>query len=363
MRKVLIANIFGIGDVLFTTPIVSSIRKEFPGVSVGYLCNGRTREVVKSIPGVDEIFVYEKDHYVTLWRKSRIQCLKSLWQLFGKMRGRKYDTVFDFTMSREFGAFFAFAGIPRRIGFDYKRRGIFLTDKFPISGFKGKHVIEHYLGLLETIGVAAGEKRMLLVPDARMDGWAESYLESKNLTGKSFAAVIPGGGASWGKHASRKRWGAEGFAETASRLEEKAIKTVILGDSSEKELCDKVASLMESSPAAVENGLSISEYMSVLKRAGIVLCNDGGPLHMAVALGVKTVSIFGPVNENVYGPYPAGEKHRVITAEGLSCRPCYDRFKLPECGFEHRCVTDIAPVKVANACLELIKVYFSEHRP
>ena len=61
MKKILVANIFGIGDVLFTTPLIASIKKEIPGVSVDYLCNARTKAIVEKDPDVDDIFVYEKE--------------------------------------------------------------------------------------------------------------------------------------------------------------------------------------------------------------------------------------------------------------------------------------------------------------
>ncbi|MFA6637219.1 MAG: glycosyltransferase family 9 protein [Candidatus Omnitrophota bacterium] len=356
MKKALIANIFGIGDVLFTVPVIVNLRREFPGISVGYLCNARTADIVKCMPGVDEVFIYEKDRFVSLWRGSKVTCIKSLGDLFQEIRSKNYEAVFDLTLSREFGFFFKLMGIPLRVGFDYKRRGIFLTRKFPLSGFKGKHVIEYNLDLLEATGISPEERVMHVVLDPETEKWADDYVARKGLKGRSFTAVVPGGGASWGKHASRKRWHAEGFARVAETLEERGIRTVILGDGSEKPLCDYVVSEMGISPAAVENSLSLKEYMGILSRAEAVLCNDGGPLHIAVALGIKTLSIFGPVDDKVYGPYPRSERHKVIKVSGLPCRPCYDRFKLPECGNEHRCITDIGAEKVAEACLELLRI-------
>ena len=354
MKKVLIANIFGIGDVLFTTPIVANLRREFPGISVGYLCNARTADIVKCVPGVDDVFIYEKDNYVSLWRRSKIECVKSLYRLFRDIRDKKYEAVFDVTISREFGFLFALAGIPRRVGFDYKKRGIFLTNKVPVAGFENKHVIEYYLGLLNSFGITPVEKDMCIVPDTEMNEWADRYIEQKGLKGKTFVAVIPGGGASWGQHASRKRWRAEGFASAAQIMEKEGIRTAILGDVSEKPLCDYVASEMTIAPAVLENGLSIREYAALISRAAMVLCNDGGPLHIAVALGIRTVSIFGPVDEKVYGPYPINGRHKVIRVTGLSCRPCYGRFKLPKCEYDNRCLVDIGPEKVADACVEMV---------
>ena len=355
MERVLVANIFGIGDVLFTAPLIASLKKAIPGISVDYVCNARTRDVVESIPGVGDIYVHEKDDVVRLWRESWKKCFNTIFKRFKNIRGKKYDAVFDFTLSREFGIFFALAGIPRRIGLDYRGRGLFLTDRVRIEGFEDRHVVEYYLDLLGPLGLSASEKNMTLIPAAEKVMWAERYLEEKSATGGRIAAVIPGGGASWGQQASRKRWPREGFSAVADRLLKKGIRVLLLGGEAERELCLAVADGMKEKEYVVETGLGIKEYIALLSKCGLAVCNDGGPLHMAVALGLKTVSMFGPVDERVYGPYPASDRHRVITAAGLECRPCYSRFRLPECDYEMKCLTDIKPEEVVKACEELLE--------
>jgi len=350
MRRVLIANIFGIGDVLFTTPLIATLRREFEGVEIDYLSNARTKDIVRDIPGVGGNFIYEKDDFSDLWRSSKAGFFKAVSRLFTGVRKKKYDAVFDFTLSREFGLFFALCGIRRRIGLDYKGRGMFLTDKIPLEGFEGRHVAEHYLDLLAPLGVFSPVKEMRIIPDEKSSAEAGEYLKEKG--GPSpLVAVIPGGGASWGGHASRKRWQAEGFARTADILAENAFAVAVMGDTSEQALCQSVAEKMKNDPVFVENNLDLGTYAALLARCELVLCNDGGPLHMAVALGVRTVSIFGPVDEAVYGPYPPSDRHRVITAQELECRPCYGRFKLPECDKDNKCLADIRAEKVAEACM------------
>jgi heptosyltransferase-2 len=355
MKKVLVANIFGIGDVLFTTPLIANLKKEVEGISVDYLCNARTRDIVESNPDVDKIFIYEKDDYVKLWKQSKIRCMKALYRLLLLMRRQKYDAVFDFTLSRKSGLFFKLAGIPRRVGLDYKKRGAFLTDRIPFTGFEARHVIEYYLDLLKYVGVAASVKEMQLVPDENMLEWASAYLREKGIEGKRLVVIIPGGGASWGRQASRKRWEDAGFSKAADILARHGLKIAFLGDPSEKYLCSSAADRMTEKPVFIENALTLKQYIALLSQCALVLCNDGGPLHVAVALGVKTVSIFGPVDDKVYGPYPASDRHKVITAREVPCRPCYNRFKLPECEHDNRCLTDITPDRVAEACLKLLE--------
>lgn len=354
MKRVLIANIFGIGDVLFTTPLAANLKKELAGVKIDYLCNARTKQIVEHNPDIADVFVYEKDDLVKLWNHSRVDCLKAIYNLFSSIREKKYDTVFDFTLSRKFGFFFMLAGIRKRIGLNYKKRGTFLTEALEFSGFSGKHVIEYYLGLLKFIGAEVRAKEMKLLPDEASLDWAKSY-RREHVTGEApLVAIVPGGGASWGMQASRKRWDEEGFLRAADILAGSGVEVAILGDNSEELLCQDIAEKMTSKPVFVENNLSLDKYIALLSVCDLVLCNDGGPLHIAVALGRKTVSIFGPVDERVYGPYPSSPERCVITAQEIPCRPCYGKFKLPECDQKNRCLVDIEPEDVADKCLELL---------
>ena len=355
MKRVLIANIFGIGDVLFTTPLMASLRKEFPGIEIDYLANARTRELVSCIPGVREVFVYEKDDFVRLWKTKKADWARETWKLFSGIRENKYDAVFDFTLSRKFGGIFAFAGIKKRIGLDYKKRGTFLTHRMKLEGFFDKHVAEYYLELLENIGIRSSEKKMTLVPPPELAAWTDEYLSTRGLDANRLIAVIPGGGASWSSHSYRKRWHPEGFAAVSRILAESGWQVIVLGDASEKELSRSIDEMTGEEAIFTENNLDLRKYISLLSRCRVALCNDGGPLHMAVALGLKTVSIFGPVDPVVYGPYPASDDHRVVASHGLFCRPCYKRFKLPRCQEDMRCLTEIEPEIVAGECAELLR--------
>lgn len=351
----LIANIFGIGDVLFTTPLIAALRKRFPGVEIDYLANARTGDMVLAVPGVGNVFVYEKDDIVKLWRSSRTAAVRELWRLFLGIRRRRYDVVFDLTLSRKFGLMFMLAGIKKRAGLDYKKRGTFLTDKVKLEGFAHKHVAEHYLDLLRSMGVEAPSGNMTLVSPAGMVPWVDGYLKAKGIDESKLVAVIPGGGASWSKHSYRKRWQPEGFAAVTRALAAAGWQPVVIGDASETALCRGVVEKCGEKNVRAENGLDIKSYMALLSRARLALCNDGGPLHMAVALGVRTVSIFGPVDPAVYGPYPLSDRHRVIVSSSLSCRPCYRKFRLPQCDYDGRCLVDIPPEEVVEACEELLR--------
>ncbi|MFA5096624.1 MAG: glycosyltransferase family 9 protein, partial [Candidatus Omnitrophota bacterium] len=100
--------------------------------------------------------------------------------------------------------------------------------------------------------------------------------------------------------------------------------------------------------------VKLENLPAVMNRCSLLLSNDGGPMHMAVALGVKTVSVFGPVNEAVYGPYPDHRNHVVLKWD-LECRPCYRNFRLPVCDKEKECLRSIGVQEVFEAARRLLK--------
>jgi len=355
MKKILIANIFGIGDVLNTTPLIANLKEAHKNVSIDYLCNKRVREIAEDIPGIDSIFVYEKDDFVKLWKESKKKWFTALFGLFCDVKKQKYDAVFDFTLSREFGLFFALAGIHSRIGFDYKGRGIFLTKKIPLTAFERRHIIEYDLDLLKLSDIQITEKKMCLEADEESLTQISDYFEKKGIRSERLVTIVPGGGASWGKQAYRRRWDAENFSLVADSLSEKGFQIAVIGDTAEKELCNKVAGGMKRAPIALRNDLSLKQYVAFLKKSQLVVCNDGGPLHITVALGTKGVFVFGPVDDKVYGPYPVTGRHKAILAYDVECRPCYYRFKLPECSNDKKCLSEISPERVFGVCLKLLE--------
>ena len=357
MRHILIANIFGIGDVLFTTPLVANLKKKYSDAKIDYMCNIRTMDIVNHIPGVNDIYIYEKDLFVDIWHESKIRFFKTTHNMFKDIRDEHYDIVFDLTLSRQIGLFFKLAGIPSRVGLDYKKRGIFLTERIPFKGFKDKHVIEYYLDCLRRLKIDPEVKEMQLFTDAISQEIVLSHLREEGVREDSgpLVAVVPGGGASWGKMAERKRWNTERFSEVADILQKKGSAVAIIGDHSEADLCRSMAGRMKKKPILLVNDLALPDYIAFLNACDLVLCNDGGPLHIATALGVKTVSIFGPVDEKVYGPYPVSDEHIVLKNENINCRPCYERFSLPECKNNNSCLLGITTETAVKACLDLLE--------
>ena len=357
-QRILIINPFGIGDVLFTTPLIRAVRRAFPESRLGYLCNRRTEHILRTSPQLDELYVYEKDELVQLWRTSPWDAFHQFSGLLRKIWHGGFDVVIDLSLGERYGFILKLLGVRRRVGFDYRRRGRFLTERMPIDGYHDVHVIEYYRKFLRFIGIRLVDASTELCVSAEDDRWARQWLREHqldNIDQHLLVGMVPAGGVSWGVSAPFRRWSIDGFAAVGDALVKHYGATLILfGEPSDTSICKTVARLMKHPAIDLSGQTTLGQFVSLLAHLGLVICNDGGPLHLAVSQRVRTVSIFGPVDPNVYGPHPRSAEHQVVFREGLPCRPCYHQFKLPPCPYERACLTKIEPEEVLEACAALL---------
>lgn len=356
--RILIANPFGIGDVLFSLPLVRAIRAADPGGTLGYLSNRRTAEIVSSWKELGWKGIFEKDELRAARRRSKKEGWGILSGMIDEIRRQRFDTLVDLSLGWHYGLAGLLAGIPRRVGFNFRNRGKFLTHSLRTGGFHAQPVAEYYLDLLPLLGLprTAGTHVRMELPASAESG-AEEFLRGQGIDSRSLLGLVPGGGASWGPNAVFKQWAPERFAETADALTRQAAFSAVLifGDLSESALCERVAAAMRwpgrKAPVQVSSLLTLA---GLLRRCALVIGNDSGPLHLAEMVDAPTVSIFGPVDPSVYGPFSSPLHHHVVT-RGLVCQPCYQGFRFPPCPWDNRCLKQLEPALVLQQAESLLK--------
>jgi heptosyltransferase-2 len=352
----LIINPFGIGDVLFSTPLIRNLKENFPGCRISYLCNRRTEPVLKHNPYIAQTIVYERDEFEALRRSSKIAWAKKFFELIGQIKAQKAQIVFDLSLNSQFGFFSWFAGIRKRLGLDYKRRGRFLTQRVTIDGYDDKHVADYYLDVLQLMDIPAKRHCLEVYTDRESKAFADEFIDTRGLKDKFIVGIAPCGGQAFGPQAYVKRWPKEKFAELIKVLvKEHKAKIFIFAGSNEKE---EVADILERAESAGDcyefTDLSLEKIIALVDKSSLFIGNDTGPLRFANGLDKKIVALFGPVDDTVYGLYPHDpKKHRVI-AHDLDCRPCYQKFRLPKCSYDRRCLKDISVEEVLKAVKALI---------
>lgn len=355
MEKLLIINPFGIGDCLFTTPVIRAVKEAWPKSFIGFWCNERVIGIIKNDPGVNKIFALSRGDLKKAFDESWFLGIMKGWQLFSGIKKEKFEAVLDFSLDHRYAMVCLAAGIKKRIGFNYKNRGRFLTHKIDIEGYQARHAVEYYLDLLGSLGIEPADKGLRVYLDEKAKSRVNSIFNYAGIKDADLViGIAPGAGGSWGKDAAKKHWPALKFARLAERLgEELAARIIVLGDEQERPIADIIVNALKAKPLDLVGKTTLEELAAVISRLNLLVSNDGGPLHMAVGLGVKSVSVFGPVDDKVYGPYPASKRHIVIKKD-FPCRPCYQNFKLPVCERDKACLKDISADEAFEAVKKLL---------
>lgn len=356
MKRYLVINPFGIGDVLFTTPVVRALKAYSTDSFVGYWCNERVRGVLEDNPYIDRIFALSRGDIKRIYRGAPFSGMLKSLELFGSIRREGFDISLDFSLDHRYSLISKFAGIKRRVGYNFKGRGRFLTERIDIDGYHSRHIVDYYLGLLELIGLRPQDNKLQLFvsPQKAKESrklFADSGISSADLV----IGVAPGAGASWGKDAAIKHWPVQNFAALADALiRDLRAKVVLIGDTGEQDLARIIQQATENKTLNLIGKTSLRDLIAAVDKLDMLVTNDGGPLHIAAALGKKTVSFFGPVDPRVYGPYPPDIKKHVVLKSDLDCSPCYVKFRLLECLRQRECLKDISVKQALLAIKSLL---------
>jgi len=354
----LVINPFGIGDVLFSTPLIRNLKDNFPQSEFYYLCNKRAEPIIKNYPLINKSFVYERDEFEAVRKRSKLQWFSKYLKFISDIRKERIDISIDLSLNSQFGFLARAWGIRERLGLDYKGRGRFLTKKVKIEGFEDKHVAEYYLDLLGLLRLSPESYPMEVYTDKESKLWVDNFIEQNRISNKDLIiGVAPCGGEAFGDKAYVKRWPPDKFSLLIRRLidDYKAKIFIFAGPKEKKETFD-ILSKIESKKACFEfTGCSLNKIIALVDRCNLVVANDTGPLRFANALGKKIIALFGPVDDKVYGLYPNDPlKHNVIKKD-LACRPCYKKFRLPDCPYNRKCLNDITVDEVFNAVASLLQ--------
>ncbi len=327
-----------------SVPALQLLRARYPKAHIAILARPWVAGLYGREPFCNEVIPYEAP------RGARGLIAK--WELSRTLRKRKFDCAILFQNAFEAAALVWAAGIPTRIGYARDARGILLTHSIPVPrpGETPLHQRFYYSELLKRAALiesypSSGSIRLSGASAAAEAG--RRLFEAARLP-RPVIGVSPG--AAYG---GAKRWLPERFAEAACRVaHEKKAAVAVFGSREELPVCEIVREKVEAAGEQCLNfaGVtSLAEFIELAAACEIFLTNDSGPMHIASALGVPTVAIFGATDERATGP--TGEVSRVVR-EPVECSPCL----LRECPIDHRCMTRVSADRVAETALSLSEV-------
>ncbi len=300
-----------IGDVVLTTPIIASVRKAFPEATIAYMAEKHAASLLEHNPALNEIIGFDFSR-PTLIEQTRVGFL---------LRRRKFDLAIDLFGNPRSALLTYLSGAPVRVGPQRKGRGALYTVQVSDDG-RPKTAIEFHNQYLNAVGITpiAGRTEIVLSDDERRE--ARIFLEwlDRETAPIDFTRPIVGihPGATW----PAKKWLPEYFGDLIDRLRAKRGAQILLfGGPREDEV---IRAVMSHSTADVKvvQGLPLRQLAGIISQCGVFVANDAGPMHIAAAVGIPTIGLFGPGEENIWFPYPVHEGHRALRHD-VPCHPCH----------------------------------------
>ena len=275
------------------------------------------------------------------------------WSLARKLAAGNFDAAVILTNSFESAALVRAAGIPVRIGYGRDARGWLLTQSIPPprSGEIPRHEAFYYLELLRRAGLIealpAGEITIRLqgIEAARASG--TELLAAAGFGKEPVVGLSPGA-----EYGGAKRWLPERFAESAVAI---GGAVAVFGTPKERELCEVVVAAARERGATAVNfagKTSLGQFIDMAAACRAMITNDSGAMHIASALGVPTVAVFGATDH--IGTGPTGSLARVVR-HTVDCSPHPHPCLLRECPIDHRCMKAVTSAEVASVALDLLK--------
>ena len=309
-KNILIAKLKHHGDLLTTTPLISAVKKAWPGARLSYLVNPGSEDLVRYHPDVFEV--------LTVPRQGGLGPQIGLIRM---LRSRNFDLVLELS-GGDRGAFLSWiSGAPVRVGYKPKKnrimldRRIFFTHQVT-TVVESVHTVEYHLDALRVLGVEPGRPALSLKWPTEAEDHIHTLLSQGDVDPDApYAVVHPS--SRW----MFKAWRPEGNAEVLDYLMDRGLPVVVTAAPEDKEMdfVGKMLAGARHAPLNLAGRLNLAELAALIGQAGLFFGVDSLPMHMAAATNVPAVVLFGPSGEHMWGPW--GEGHRVV-AKDWDCRPC-----------------------------------------
>jgi heptosyltransferase-2 len=305
LRKVALIRFCCLGDVALSTPLARALRTGLPQAEITFVTSPFSAPAAQRVPYVDRVLVLPEGGAARL---------RGLWRL----RREGFDLAVLLHKSSGAALGCLLSGAKARLGFDWQGQGFSFTHAVPFD--PAAHEIRRYLSLLGPLGLPPrGEESALrLLPGDQEAG--DALLRERGLEpGRPLAVLFPGGGQNPGTALAAKRWRPDGFRALAERLRGAGWQVAVMHGPDEAAAAAAVAQGLGPSVAAV-GGRGWDATFGALSRASWYCGGDTGISHFAAALGVPTLTLFGPTDPGQWAPL--GGAHRQVW-RALACSPCF----------------------------------------
>ena len=343
-RKIILRVTNWVGDAVLNLPAIHQLRRIFPDAEITVFARPWVADIFKYNPDINKIISFDE-------KKNKWDYLKLIFQL----RKEKYDLAVLFPNAFNAGIFAFAIGAKRRIGYNTDKRGIFLTDKIEQTPEILKvHQVEYYMNIIKRIGEIDEERIFnIVVTDDEKNHIRKRLFESGIVSETFLIGINPGA-----YYGSAKRWYPDRFAQVIDYLYEKYnARFVLTGSEKDKLVASEILKHIKIVEPLREKVIlnwvgktTLRELIALISCMRVFITNDSGAMHIAAALNIPMIAIFGSTDWITTAPY---SKNHTIVRKDTPCAPCL----LRECPENHECMEKIYVEDVVNAFEELINKY------
>lgn len=326
VKKILLIKPRGIGDIVLSTIVLDDLKKTCPSAEIHYLTETFAKDALANNPLVTKVHTMGKTEFVL--------------KVALRLRKEKFDMIIDLWSNPRSAQITFLTHSKYRVGFSYRGRR-YAYNIFGTSGRGDHHSAEHNLELLKALGITITSKRIHFYTNEKDDIWALDFIKANSLSNKKIIGIIPSGG--W----PSKRCDAEKWVDICNTIGQKyeVIFLVLWGPGDENDANFIKNNLKDDAVLIPE--VNIGKLSSLIKKCALVIANDSGPMHIAAALGVPTLGIFGPTNPRAHKPFSPNSDY--VIKEDLHCIICN---KL-ECPYNHECMKELSVEEVLKKVQKL----------
>lgn len=342
--RYLIIRLSAIGDVLHCTPVARVLKQRQPNCHITWLVGKTAAELLTYNQYIDEIIVWPREDFDNhIYQGRYFAALKMLHELRKQLITQQYDIILDVHGLFLTGLIAQLSQVPARIGLRGTKEfnSLFMTELAPLS--KTDHVIERYVNILQRLNISPSpDLSMTLNYSQAEQQFAEELFIDNNISkNDKIIAIHPV--TSW----ESKNWPPRYYSEVINKLG-KSFKFIICGGLGDRKAAESIQNEVIATIINITGATSLLQLAAVLKKCTVVIAGDTGPLHMAIAMNVPTVSMFGPTDGRNIGPVKPG--HIILQSNNI-CSLCYKKTCRHQ---EVQCMQNIMPGDVIKAIFKLL---------
>ncbi len=321
--KILLIKLAAVGDLVIASTFFEKLRLRYPRAEIQLLVGRSCLQIVKNNPAIDRVLVAND---TAIYKGSFPGKCREFVRLVALLRRERFDQVFIMHRAWPFKLLALLANIPLRVGLANRRLFNTLTQTVTPAAHRNER--EVYLDLLRKTGGPVEYDRSHFHLSPEDDEFCAGFLSRHAIAeDEVLVAIAPGGGDNVKSSMPSRRWPRDRFAQLIQKIQQhQPCRIVLVGGPKDRET---VSAIREQCPESIDaTHLTFGEMASIFRRCKVYVGNDSGPLHIASAMGLPTLALFGPTDPRQWA---SPDATNTVLFKNVECSPCYRHGEFPDC--------------------------------